>query len=266
MSLVAALAALAGLGVLATGGGGDDPPWQFGNLQQGYCITFLVSPEDAPGVLPQDAQPGRLDAMTDPSPVLARVLADQPEYGTWMPAALCLYRFGRADIAGRELIAPAGGSEMIGIVAFGARVALNQPENGLSVGMVFTNDKRAAQATDSTAVPFRQVKATFGKAPHGDDERHLIEIGKMKLIWNGHAASDSVAVTAPIERVWVVKGPRGKPILLQWKLTAASTRSMVGALVIQGKDKLAKLLRKSPIRYLGPMYQGGIGELTHIPE
>ena len=41
---------------------------------------------------------------------------------------------------------------------------------------------------------------------------------------------------------------------------------MVGALVIGGKDKLAKLLRKSPIRYAGPMYQGGTGELTLIPE
>ena len=31
--------------------------WKFTNLQQGYCINFLVSPADAPGLLPDDAQP-----------------------------------------------------------------------------------------------------------------------------------------------------------------------------------------------------------------
>jgi hypothetical protein len=41
---------------------------------------------------------------------------------------------------------------------------------------------------------------------------------------------------------------------------------MVGALIIIGKDKLAKLLRQSPIRYLGPMYQGGSGQLAVVSE
>ena len=263
-------AALIGLGCLtvplAPNAGGDEGPWQFGNLEQGYCITFLESPEDAPGVLPNDAQSVRLDAMSDATPVLTRVLADQPEYAAWMPAAVCVYRFGRADIAGRELVAAPGTSEMIGIVAFGARVMPGQPPNALSVGMVFTSDKRGVKVTDSTAIPLQQVKATFGKAAHGDDERHVMDIGKTRIIWDGHAAADSAPAGGPVERVWVIKGPRSRPVLARWKLTASTTRSMVGALVIEGKDKLARLLRKSPIRYVGPMYQGGIAELTRIPD
>ena len=244
----------------------DPTASRFTNLQQGYCINFLISPEDAPGVLPDDAQPVHLNAMADAPPALARVLVDQPEYGNWMPAAVCFYRFGRADMAGRELVAAAGASEMIGIVAYGARVAVNQPDNGISVGLLFTNDKRVAKLTDSTQVPFRLIKVTFGKAPHGDDERHVIAFGKTKLTWDGHAASDSSVLTAPIDRVWVASGRRGKPILMRWSLKATTSRSMVGALLVQGKDKLAKLLRKSPIRYLGPMYQGGVAELTPVPE
>ncbi len=260
-------AALFGLGCLAVPlAPRTDERWQFGNLEQGYCITFLVSPDDAPGVLPDDSQPVRLDAMSDPTPVLTRVLADQPEYAAWMPAALCVYRFGRADIAGRELVASTGSSEMIGFVTFAARVTPGQPPNGLFVSAVFTNDKRAVRLTDSTAIPMRQVKASFGKAAHGDDERHVIEFGKTKLIWDGHTASDSAVASGPIERVWVFKGSRNRPVLAKWKLTPASSRSMVGALVIVGKDKLAKLLRKSPVRYAGPMYQGGIGELSQIAE
>ena len=265
MRRLTALAVLVALGRPLSAQDGDGA-WRFSNLQQGYCITFLVSPDDAPGVLPGDAQPVRLDAMTDVTPVLARVLADQPEYGSWMPAAVCLYRFGRADIAGRELVAAAGASEMIGVVSYGARVAINQPANGVSVSLVFTNDKRAAKVTDSTQVPFRQVKATFGKAAHSDDERHVVALGKTTLTWDGHAAGDSVTLSAPVEHVWVVRGPRGKPVQVRWRLNAASSRSMVGGLVVQGKDKLAKLMRKSPVRYLGPIYEGGNAELAQLPD
>ena len=240
--------------------------WRFGNLQQGYCITFLVSPADAPGVLPDDAQPVRLDAMSDAPPALARVLQDQPEYGSWMPAAVCIYRFGRADGGGRELVAAAGESEMIGALVFGARVAAAQPANGMYGNFLFTNDKRIAKSTDSSRVTFRQVKATFGKAAHGDDERHVISFGKTTLIWDGHAASDSAALATPLERVWVLEGSRNRPVLLRWTLFATSSRSMVGALVVQGKDRLAKVMRSSPIRYLGPVYQGGTAELSEIPE
>lgn len=240
--------------------------WHFSNLQQGYCISFLVNPSDAPSVLPDDAQPVRLDAIADPSPVFARVLQDQPEYGTWMPAAVCVYRFGRADGAGRELVAPAGGSEMIGIIAYRARVVMNQGEQGLAVSTMFTNDKRIAKSSDSSRASFRQVKATFGKAAHGDDERHVIQIGKTTLTWDGHAATDSVALAEPLEHVWVLEGSRNRPVLMRWKLSATSSRSMVGALVVAGKDKLAKIMRRSPIRYLGPIYQGGVAELSEVPE
>lgn len=242
-----------------------DGSWKFSNLQQGYCITFLVSPEDAPGMLPSDAQPVRLDALAKPAPVLVRVLADQPEYGTWMPAAVCIYRFGRVDVAGREFVAPAGASEMIGIVSFQARVAVDQPSDGVAVSMVFTNDRRVAKITDSTQVPFRQIQTSFGKAAHGEDERHVIDFGKASLTWDGHAASDSTVLTEAVERAWVVTGRRDKPVLLHWKLRASTSRSMVGALVVEGKDKLAKIMRKSPIRYVGPVYQGGVAELSAIP-
>jgi len=266
MRRLVAVAVLANLAspVVAHGQGGMG--WKFTNLQQGYCINFLVSPADAPSLIPSDAQPVRLDAMTDTPPALARVLQDQPEYGSWMPAAVCIYRFGRADGGGRELVAATGESEMIGLLAFGARVTASQPANGVSGRLLFTNDKRIAKASDSSRVSFRRVKASFGKAAHGDDERHVISFGKTTLIWDGHAASDSVALTEPLERVWVFEGSRNRPVLLRWTLAPTSSRSMVGVLLVQGKDRLAKVMRSSPIRYLGPIYQGGRAELTEIPD
>ena len=173
-----------------------------------------------------------------------------------MPAAVCVYRFGRADGGGQELVAAAGESEMVGLISSRARVTASQPANGVSGSVLFTNDKRIAKASDSSRVSFRKVKATFGKAAHGDDERHVISFGKTTLIWDGHAASDSTTLTAPVEQVWVFEGSRNRPVLLRWTVSATSSRSMVGALVVQGKDRLAKIMRSSPIRYLGPDLSG----------
>jgi len=36
---------------------------------------------------------------------------------------------------------------------------------------------------------------------------------------------------------------------------------MVGSLRIEGKDAMARALQASPIRYVGPSYEGGEGQL-----
>ena len=92
--------------------------WKFSNLIGAYCINFLVSPEDAPSLLPGDASPERLDALKNVHPALARVMADQPEYASWMPGAFCFYRFGRVELEGKELIAADGAAEVLGILAY----------------------------------------------------------------------------------------------------------------------------------------------------
>jgi hypothetical protein len=39
------------------------------------------------------------------------------------------------------------------------------------------------------------------------------------------------------------------------------SRPLVGVLSVEGKDDLAKALKASPIRFVGPRYYGGKGEL-----
>jgi hypothetical protein len=47
------------------------------------------------------------------------------------------------------------------------------------------------------------------------------------------------------------------------RVAPTSSRSMIGSLIVQGDDDLAKALRSSPIRYVGPNYRGGGGELRN---
>jgi hypothetical protein len=44
-------------------------------------------------------------------------------------------------------------------------------------------------------------------------------------------------------------------------LTPTWSRALVGSLRVEGKGDLAKLLKASPIRFVGPLYRGGGGEL-----
>jgi hypothetical protein len=44
-------------------------------------------------------------------------------------------------------------------------------------------------------------------------------------------------------------------------LKPAFSTMMVGSLRVEGKDPMATVLKASPIRYVGPAYEGGDGEL-----
>jgi len=100
------------------------------------------------------------------------------------------------------------------------------------------------------------------RVPGGTEDRYELKVGKTLIMFEGHAAPDSTLLTAPVEESWVFAGTRGGVV---WRILAAlqptSTRALVGALRIQGKDDLAMALRASPIRLVGPIYSGGTGEI-----
>ena len=95
--------------------------WSFANLMNGFCVAFLVDSNDARSLLPDEALPVRASSVERLNPALARAIADQPEYAAWIPGQLCVYRFGRAEVNGSELVAKEGEGEAFGWVGLVAR-------------------------------------------------------------------------------------------------------------------------------------------------
>lgn len=261
----AAAATLLTIGLLrgaATAQAGRAGEWTFANLVGGYCLEFLADFDDAQQLLPDDAVPLRANAVgMSLHPALATVVAGQPEYATWVPARVCVYRFGAANIGGTEIVAKPGQAETIGWVSIGGRVAANQPDGSMVTTQFFTGGTKAQKASETGRPELKRLKISVGPAPRSQETRAILEFGKTRLIWDGHPASDSTALGSPVVQHWA-RPVRGGAVLARWQLNATQQRSMVGAVIVEGKDRFAQAIRKSPIRYVGPMYQGGNATLS----
>lgn len=236
--------------------------WSFANLMNGFCVAFLVDSGDARALLPDEAFPVRASAVERLNPALARAIADQPEYANWIPGQFCVYRFGRADVNGSELVAKAGEGEAFGWVGLVARASADQPAGSLVAIQLFTSDWRAQRAAETGRLQLKQVKMQFGQAPKSTDDRYVIQLGKTTVVWDGRAGADSTVPSEPEVHVFLRQARSGAPSLARFEVRANERRSMIGALIIEGKDRLAKALRKSPIRFAGPLLRGGQGSLS----
>jgi hypothetical protein len=117
------------------------------------------------------------------------------------------------------------------------------------------------RAAGLTGVKFREARSAVSKATETGNDLHDIKVGKTRLVWNGHAAGDSTRVEQPIEESWLTRNTTGSVRPGGTTLDAEWSRPLVGALSVEGKDDLAKALKASPTRFVGPVYYGGEGKL-----
>ncbi|MGH9894252.1 MAG: hypothetical protein ACREA0_20165, partial [bacterium] len=107
----------------------------------------------------------------------------------------------------------------------------------------------------------REAGSAVSSGGDGGREVHEAKLGRTRLVWSGRPAGDSTGVEQAFEESWQVKGISGA----LWKVRAVLrpdwSRPLVGFLSVEGKDDLAKMLKASPIRFVGPRYQGGRAEL-----
>jgi hypothetical protein len=119
-----------------------------------------------------------------------------------------------------------------------------------------------SRAAEGTGVSMEEVRASVSDAPDSIADTYSVKVGKTLLVWNGRAAGDSTRVTQPIAESWSLVGLRSLGIW-QTELAFAPqwSRPLVGSFRVEGKGDLAKALKASPIRFVGPLYRGGGGRL-----
>ena len=194
-------------------------------------------------------------------PALRGVIDGQPEFAAWTPSSLCLFYADALTLGGRRV----GGKDprkrpMIGLWTVaaaeqgsGARRDVVLDFFGVGGGLV--------QAARNAKVKFSEAQSSVSKVPGTDNELYNVKIGKTRLVWNGRAVSDSTRVEQPIQESWLAQGTIGIVWRVHATLKPEWSRPLVGLLSVEGKDDLAKALKASPIRFVGPLYQGGGGEL-----
>ncbi|MGH7527783.1 MAG: hypothetical protein ACREMX_13890 [Gemmatimonadales bacterium] len=250
--------------------------WQLNRLNTGFCVQMLLDSAILAQELPSAYRPVRADQAADLHPALRTVVENQPEYAAWTPSSLCMYFFEEVD-AGRVRVANRNPRKapMLGLwtaaaaADTGGAAADSAAAGGQDFVLEFlTNNGRLAGVARRDGLPFRETRSNVGKVTETDedgrpstDDRYQLKLGKALIIWDGRLASDSTPPASAIVRGWVVEGTSGGRLKGRMSLTADWQRGMIGSLKVQGDDRFARAFKASPIRFVGPLFRGGGGEL-----
>jgi hypothetical protein len=242
--------------------------WQIDRLIAGYCVEFLVQPKLAAKILPDRFVPLRADKVPDLHPVLRQTMAAPTDsFAAWTPSQLCAFQYDAATIGSRRFGNGKGRSQMVAIWSLWAAPA---PGSGgdpggqpvLAAVQLRTTDWHVAQYVKQSSINLDDLDAAVGKDPENPTEDlYTLKIGRTSLDWTGHLTGDTLKTAHDLDRSWWAEGSANTTWTVRSSFQPTGGRLMVGALRVSGKDNLAKALKGSPVRWVGPMYWGGAGAI-----
>ena len=254
--------------LLAQKGGPGEEVWRLGGLRQGFCVLLLVEPEFASRSIPTDLRLVPAGEAEDLHPALKSELQNQPDLGRWSPSHLCFYAADTIQTGDYVLRDKRGlKPQVFGLWTVSAVETGSGAKRDAALLLLATSG-RLVRSGHLAGQVIREAEARLGKVPEVDqdgipssDDRFQVKVGKTVVTWDGRQASDSAEATGSVEVSWAstASGPgKGRGSLT---LSPRWASPMIGALKVEGKDGLAKALQGSPVRFVGPLYRGGDGEV-----
>jgi hypothetical protein len=242
--------------------------WQLEDLRSGFCVQLLLDSSTVARGLAADLRPIRADQMPDLHPAIRGVVQTQPEFAGWIPSKLCLYYFSGVD-AGAARVRSKDARKAPLLAAWTAAAAEAGSGARREVALEFVSGSgRLSRAAQGAGLNLVEARSVIGLVPYVSEEgvpsgdtRYQLKIGKTLITWDGKPTGDSTRVKEPIEADWLTRGRRAGWWHARLRIVPGWSRGMAGSLRVQGKDAFAKALKASPIRFVGPLYSQGGGEL-----
>jgi hypothetical protein len=236
--------------------------WGLQGIRTGYCVRFLMEPGKAERELDKGFRLLRADQDQTLHPALQHVIRGQPEFAAWVPANLCFY-FTDAVQVGSRRIAEKNPRNFQMIATW--TLAAQEQKSGTRRDMVldmYANRGSLIRAAEAARVRLHEAQTVVTDRPDTTADVYSVKLSGTLLIWNGRPTGDSTRVEQPMEESWSVPGIRGGGLwAVRLAVNPAWSRPLVGSLTVEGKGDLAKALKGSPIRFVGPLYRGGAGEM-----
>jgi len=265
---LAAALALGAAPVVAQKDGPGAEVWRIGGLRHGFCVLLLVEPQFASTSLPADLRLVPAGEAEDLHPAFKLELQSRPELGRWSPSHLCFYAVDTIQTDDYVLGDKSGRKPQIFALWTVSAAETGSGAKRDAALLVLATSGRLIRSGHLAGQVIRKVEGTLGKAPEVDedgvpssDDRFQLKVGKTVLTWDGRQTSDSAETAGSVEIAWATgaAGPgKGWGSL---SLTPRWASPMIGALQVKGNDDLAKALQASPVRFVGPLYRGGGGEV-----
>jgi hypothetical protein len=225
-------------------------------------VRFLVEPRRASRDLEKGFRLIRADQDRTLHPALKQAIRSQPEFANWAPSNLCFY-FTDAVQVGTRRVAEKNprNFQMLATWTLGTQEEKSNTRRDMVLDM-YANRGSLIRAADAARVRIREAQSVVTDQPDSTADLYSVKLDRTLLIWNGRPTGDSTRIERPIEESWAVPGIRGGGMwAVRLAVSPAWSRPLVGSLSVEGKGDLAKALKASPIRFVGPLYRGGAGEL-----
>jgi hypothetical protein len=258
---VAACAVPARLPAQATGEQKQSQVWRLQGLRTGYCVRFLIEPKAASRELKSGFR--LIPATQDRSlhPALQQTIKGQPEFASWIPSSLCFYYTDAVQVGTRRVAEKnPRNQQMIAVWTVATQEQRSATRRDLALD-IFAGRGSLIRAAEAAGVRLREATAAVIDSADTSNDVYNVKLERTLLVWRGRPTGDSTRVEQAIEEAWLVPGVRAGVWAVQMVLHPASSRPLVGSLSVEGKGDLSKALKNSPIRFVGPLYRGGTGEL-----
>jgi hypothetical protein len=231
--------------------------WQLDGSRGSFCVWYLADPALAVEYAPKGTQLSAAGSGEGLPPAVARVIRDEPRFASWIPAAICVGLYGKVTIDG-EVAAEARSDRPILIQthAIAAQSPRGVADAGYYLLELATDNGIVERTAENAGIRAERRELTRVPSRDGGDEALHWQVGKAKFTWSGHPTGEP-RVDSTRSMSFGLAGMR----TTTWSLEATSApdtlRLVVGQLLVEGKDDLAKALKASPIRAVGPLEVGG---------
>src|SRR5215210_7736136 len=234
--------------------------WSLPDLRTSYCVRFVVDPRLASRELKSGFRlvPASQDRMLHPA--LQQMIKHQPEFASWSPSQLCFY-FSDAVQVGTYRVAEKNvrNQQMLAVWTIATQEEKSGGRRDLALGVFGRSSlKRAAEIA---GVRLHEATATVVDSAEEANDVYSIKLERTALVWRGRPTGDSARVERGVQESWSLTGARTGAWAGDFHYQPEWSRALVGSLTVEGKGDLAKALKASPIRFVGPLYRGGSAQL-----
>jgi hypothetical protein len=234
--------------------------WALQGLRAAYCVRFLIDPRAASKQLKRGYRLLRADRDTTLHTALRHSIAAQPEFSSWVPSRVCFYFTDAVQLGQRKLTEKNNRYQMLAVWT----VAATEPNTGARRDMaadLYASRSNLLRGATAAGVRLHDAHSVVDDRADTTTNIYSVKLERTLLVWQGRTSGDSSRVSQPIQESWVAPDIRGGTWSVQFSVTPAWSQPLVGSLTVEGKGDLAKALKASPIRFVGPIYWKGDGEL-----
>jgi hypothetical protein len=239
----------------------DSQLWRWVDAQALFCVWYLADPEVAAELVPADIRLRPASATASVPEVLLRIVQDEPRFAEWIPGMFCVGRYSAVAADG----VPAGTMDkgrpmLVTLSALAAASAWGQ-DAGWQLTHIGLDAGRLRDVASSAWIGGEQARVRDRTGLAGEDTQWELTLKGVKLIWSGHTSGPSrVGTTRSMSFGYA--GDQNSMWLVEYRSAPSEEQPQVGALRIEGDGPLARALKSSPMRTVGPLGRGGEATLS----